>query len=851
LDGISVGKFYEPCSTLLKYTNIFSFNDAQGIVSCRETLFSLLSQNKHLREALHVSIRDCRAIEARSVISSSQFARKNDLIQQSLTAATYLSQLVPVCKEVDVKVDAAAHFEVATTLWRQGEISTSVQMLQELCSRTDLLEQSIQVGRAGMLAQLVGCMVILFESVIADLQQGHEVADARLEKPGEVISSYLRPAIEQLDKATSGSETGKVHHEFASFCDQQLQDPGNLEDFQRLAKLRDRKLGELRQFDKLVKEATTKEKKRELMKAQQTVHKWYQLDDEEFQRMKRSRDDFVRQSLQNYLRALMVSDEFNPSVVRFFALWLENSDSESANSVVQKTLPDVPSWKFVGLMNQQTSRLQYDSTLFQRSLADLILRICIDHPHHGIHYIYTACYSSIVETDTAAKSRRDAALSIAKKLSNDKKIAEPLKKSFRVGEAYQNLAEESLNPKEFKGKITVNMVPKAKEMAETVKSKKVPPATMSVEIRLDCDYSSIPVVARYRDDIRIANGLSAPKIMVAIGTDGKEYRQLFKGGNDDLRQDAIMEQVFGEVSKMLQTHKTSRQRNLHIRTYKVLPLTSTCGIIEFVPHSMPLGEFLVPAHVNYHPSDLSQAKAREKIGGVQSMAKDVRIKAYREVAAKHQPVLRHFFFERFQDPDDWFQKRLNYTRSTATISILGWILGLGDRHCHNILLDEKSGEAIHIDLGVAFEAGRVLPIPEVVPFRLTRDIVDGMGVTKTEGVFRRCCEFSMDALRAEKDAIMTLLNVLRYDPLYSWTLSPLKARRMQDPTRDGDDGGNGLGSASKRPEDEAGEAARALAIVEKKLSKSLSTAATVNELIQQASDEKNLAVLFAGWAAYC
>jgi len=262
---------------------------------------------------------------------------------------------------------------------------------------------------------------------------------------------------------------------------------------------------------------------------------------------------------------------------------------------------------------------------------------------------------------------------------------------------------------------------------------------------------------------------------------------------------------------------------------------------------MPLGEFLVPAHVNYHPSDLSQTKAREKIGSVQSNPKDTRIKVYREVAAKHKPVLRHFFLERFQDPDDWFQKRLNYTRSTATISILGWILGLGDRHCHNILLDEKSGEAIHIDLGVAFEAGRVLPIPEVVPFRLTRDIVDGMGVTKTEGVFRRCCEFSMDALRAEKDAIMTLLNVLRYDPLYSWTLSPLKARRMQDPSREGDE----VGSASKRPEDEAGEAARALAIVEKKLSKTLSTAATVNELIQQASDEKNLAVLFAGWAAYC
>ena len=36
---------------------------------------------------------------------------------------------------------------------------------------------------------------------------------------------------------------------------------------------------------------------------------------------------------------------------------------------------------------------------------------------------------------------------------------------------------------------------------------------------------------------------------------------------------------------------------------------------------------------------------------------------------------------------------------------------------------------VHIDLGVAFEQGRFLSTPEVVPFRLTRDIVDGMGAT--------------------------------------------------------------------------------------------------------------------------
>jgi serine-protein kinase ATM len=38
--------------------------------------------------------------------------------------------------------------------------------------------------------------------------------------------------------------------------------------------------------------------------------------------------------------------------------------------------------------------------------------------------------------------------------------------------------------------------------------------------------------------------------------------------------------------------------------------------------------------------------------------------------------------------------------------------------------------------------------------------------------------------------------------------------------------------------------------VEKKLGKSLSVEATVNELIQQATDEVNLATLYFGWSAY-
>ena len=59
----------------------------------------------------------------------------------------------------------------------------------------------------------------------------------------------------------------------------------------------------------------------------------------------------------------------------------------------------------------------------------------------------------------------------------------------------------------------------------------------------------------------------------------------------------------------------------------------------------------------------------------------------------------------------------------------GYLIGLGDRHSANLLIDKANAEIIHIDLGIAFEQGKFLQTPERVPFRLTRDIVDGMGIT--------------------------------------------------------------------------------------------------------------------------
>lgn len=43
-----------------------------------------------------------------------------------------------------------------------------------------------------------------------------------------------------------------------------------------------------------------------------------------------------------------------------------------------------------------------------------------------------------------------------------------------------------------------------------------------------------------------------------------------------------------------------------------------------------------------------------------------------------------------------------------------------------------------------FEKGKTLPIPEIVPFRLTREIKAGLGPLEFEGPFRMNCEATLE-----------------------------------------------------------------------------------------------------------
>jgi phosphatidylinositol kinase/protein kinase (PI-3 family) len=234
---------------------------------------------------------------------------------------------------------------------------------------------------------------------------------------------------------------------------------------------------------------------------------------------------------------------------------------------------------------------------------------------------------------------------------------------------------------------------------------------------------------------------------------------------------------------------------LSIRTYRIVPLAPQAGVVQWLDNTIPLGDLLSHAHNRYlsltftriYPKDWTLPKCRKEMQAEHSKTNTTnqsKLLLYQKIEQNLHAVFGKLFFELYRSPNEWYDNRRRFMRSLATTSIAGYVLGIGnlmyyypgDRHAQNILFDKKTGELIHIDLGIAFDQGKLLSTPELVPFRLTRDlgniawliIVDVMGITGTRGVFLRGCEETLRLLRNDSEILFTLLDVFRYDPLYTW-----------------------------------------------------------------------------------
>eukprot|EP00658_Telonema_sp_P-2_P015333 TRINITY_DN15891_c0_g1_i2.p1 TRINITY_DN15891_c0_g1~~TRINITY_DN15891_c0_g1_i2.p1 ORF type:complete len:643 (-),score=103.52 TRINITY_DN15891_c0_g1_i2:32-1960(-) len=403
--------------------------------------------------------------------------------------------------------------------------------------------------------------------------------------------------------------------------------------------------------------------------------------------------------------------------------------------------------------------------------------------------------------------------------------------------------------------------------------------------------------------ISLPGGINAPKVLTCMSTTGLLCRQLAKC-KDDTRQDLIFEQVFGLANALLATSgsqsltgsgsSASRTRAppgaLNLRTYTVVPLAPLTGLIQFVDNTMTINAYLIGptkmgdgiletpgAHTRYFPNDKSSHDARAEqqiITSKHGSAKNdpgvlaVVVAQFATLCSQFTPCMHYFFYEFFGTTQQWLEARSRYALSTAAVSMVGYFLGLGDRHLSNIMIDYRSGEVVHIDFGIAFDKGTLLKIPETVPFRMTRDVIDGFGIQGASGEFKSGCEMITRVMRDRRVLLQTVLEAFIYDPLVKWSLDVDNVKKGDEASRrsvsvavqqGGDVGADeaAAGAAGVKPKNKprAVDAQRALTRVEGRLkgmdgSEVLSVETHVKRVIHQATDPARLSGLFAGWTPF-
>ncbi|XP_075505011.1 serine/threonine-protein kinase ATM isoform X4 [Primulina tabacum] len=697
---------------------------------------------------------------------------------------------------------------------------------------------------------------------------GKWLAETRSSNSRTILEKYLKHAIvlagnHITTEKLSAEKRSQMHFNLAHYADalfRSHEERLNSNEWHVAIRLRKHKTKELEALLKRLK--TSKGDKIDYSLKIQELQKQLSMDKGEAEKLQEDRDKFLSTAVEGYKQCLIIGEKYDVQVVfRLVSMWFSLTTKEIAIDSMLSTIKQVQSYKFIPLVYQIASRMggNKDSLApknFQFALVSLVKKMALDHPYHTIFQLLALANGDRIKDKQ--RSRNSFVVDVDKKVAAEDLLRElsayhgaVISQMKQMVEIYIKLAELETKSEDTNKKVTL-----PRELRGIRELELVPVVTSNFPVDQTCQYPKgfFPHFRGLADSVTIMNGINAPKVVECLGSDGMRYRQLAKSGNDDLRQDAVMEQFFGLVNTFLQKNRDTWKRRLRIRTYKVVPFTPSAGVLEWVNGTVPLGEYLIGssrnggAHGRYGVGDWTFLKCRQHV-----TAENNKSRAFLEVCKNFRPVMHYFFLERFRHPADWFDKRLAYTRSVAASSMVGYIVGLGDRHSMNVLIDQSSAEVVHIDLGVAFEQGLMLKTPERVPFRLTRDIIDGMGVTGVEGVFRRCCEETLSVMRTNKEALLTIIEVFIHDPLYKWALSPLKAMQRQ---KDIDDDLDANLEDSDEDEYEGNkDAARALLRVKQKLDgyedgEMRSVHGQVQQLIQDAIDPDRLCHMFPGWGAW-
>ncbi|XP_043476471.1 serine-protein kinase ATM-like [Leptopilina heterotoma] len=754
------------------------------------------------------------------------------------------------------------HFRIATrtldSLAKQNNLSQEIK--NKLCFTEAHLAWSQDNQQ---IAQFLLRLLMNDPSVLPSLRAqalctfGNWIGETESGNPQVIIKQYYQESINtflSIKEPTSNDLINlyKTHAALARFADMQYRQISEY--------IKSPQFKTLKSLAQLSNSMSDKidAKDNELRRAINIYQRQSKNDAAELENFENDKNLYLSLALEYYLKTLEQSCDHDFLIFRVVSLWLDNMQHAIFNSILSKYLSKIASYKFVPLIPQLAPHMNIVNDQFTSKINEILRKCAMEHPHHTLPVLLALKNlmgdSEFGKLQVPRETEPMARVKAATKLINHllKTKIHPIIEE--MSQLSHSLVQLAYLQAEKKRPNSSHVIPSNQAICNIKHLNNIAIPTITMSVRKNGNYENIIGIQKYKNTFVNVGGINAPKKVECIGTDGITRIQLVKG-QDDMRQDAVMQQVFTVINSLLNANKETKERKLNIRTYKVVPLTQRSGVLEWCENTSPISHILLGAdrvsgiHKKYYPQDLTGLECRKKMEAVSCDSNEMKLKAYLECCKQLHPAFHHFFTEMYPSSEVWFERRLTYTRSIATTSIVGYILSVGDRHLQNVLIDHTTAEVIHIDFGIAFEQGKLLSTPETVPFRLTRDIEVPMGISGVEGVMRRSCEKTLKLLQEQREIIVTLLQVLLYDPLFIWSISSTKASKFQNSsTLESSSSNTGALEINKF-------ANRALLKVQQKLQGieegvTLSVEGQVERLIQQARDPSNLCLLFHGWQAY-
>ncbi|KAG8530063.1 uncharacterized protein KY384_005545 [Bacidia gigantensis] len=574
--------------------------------------------------------------------------------------------------------------------------------------------------------------------------------------------------------------------------------------------------------------------------------------------------------VENYLRSLAFGAKYLfQTLPRILTLWLDlGVDSESSldpkygndeafrshittqrrkllsacNSQIRKYIDRLPAWVFYTALSQLVARICHPSQAISGLLIDLIAKVVMQHTAQALWTLLAMAKSSSKDRANRGVACMTKTLENARKSKSDI-VAADLKAFIAQG---QKLSDQLLrvceteikskapnvhlsNDLGFKHSFATSKLAMPTETCLTASL----PTSENVDMRKHRAFNSNDYVhiSAFMNEVLVLNSLQRPRKISIRGSDGHLYSMLCKP-KDDLRKDQRLMEFNAMINRSLKKDADSSKRRLYVKTYAVTPLNEECGLIEWVDGLRTLRDILLNiykqknVHINY-------GEIRNLLN--ESISAPNKLPIFTKKVISHfPPVFHEWFVEMFPEPGSWFAARLRYTRSCAVMSIVGHVLGLGDRHGENILFEEGNGGTFHVDFNCLFDKGLTFEKPELVPFRLTHNIVDAFGAYGHEGPFRKTCELTNRICRQNEDTLMTILETFLYDP----TTDFIGKKKKRDPI------------VPETPEgvlESIRNKVRGLLPGE---SVPLSVEGYVDELITQATNPYKLASMYIGWCAF-